>query len=200
MAQSIPDSRFKNAYEGVPAWDIGRAQSVYQALADRRMVASPLVDLGCGTGENALAFAAAGIEVLGVDIIQAAIDKATLKATSRTLNASFQVADALNLQALERRFRTIIDCALFHAFNDERRIQYEASLAAALEPGGFYYMLVFSDEEPGDWGGPRRISKAEITDTFSRGWKIHSIEAAKLETNIHEQGGRAWFSTIERTE
>lgn len=199
MAQSIPDSRFKNSYEGVPAWDIGRAQSVFQGLADRRIVGSPLVDLGCGTGENALAFAAVGVEVVGVDIIQAAIDKATFKAASRGAKGSFLVADALYLQALNRRFQTVIDSALFHAFNDEQRVRYEASLAAALEPGGFYYMLVFSDAEPSDWGGPRRISKAEIVQTFSVGWKIHSIESATLETNAHEHGGRAWFSTIERT-
>lgn len=199
MAQPIPDSRFKNSYVGVPAWDIGRAQAVFQALADRRVVASPLVDLGCGTGENALAFAATGVDVVGVDIIQEALDKAHQKAASRNLKAAFQLADALSLQTLQRRFRTVIDCALFHAFDDEQRVRYEASLAAAMDVGGRYYMLVFSDEEPSEWGGPRRISKQDIARTFSAGWKIHAIESATLETNIHPQGGRAWFSTIERT-
>jgi hypothetical protein len=64
-----------------------------------------------------------------------------------------------------------------------------------LKQKGRYFMLVFSDEEPG-WGGPRRISKGEIRTTFATGWEVESIEEARFEDRFGRGGARAWLSTI----
>ncbi|NUP13586.1 MAG: class I SAM-dependent methyltransferase [Polyangiaceae bacterium] len=199
MSDALPPSRFQAAYEGTPPWDIGRPQRSFKELLDKGGVRGPILDVGCGTGENALAFAAAGYEVTGVDIIARAIDKARDKARERGVSATFEVADALELGKLQRSFSSVVDSAVFHVFNDEDRVRYVASLAHVLEPGGRYYMLSFSDAEPTDWGGPRRISRAEIEEAFRDGWKIESIEPTRLETTFHENGGHAWFATVLRT-
>src|SRR5688572_1235339 len=164
--------RFLDAYEGTPPWDIGRPQRAFAELAARDVVRSPLLDVGCGTGEHALAFAARGVEVVGIDIAARAIEKARDKARDRGLTARFEVADALEPLGT---FATIVDCGVFHVFDDADRKTFVASLARALEPGGVYYMLVFSDREPTEWGGPRRISREEIEASFADGWKIRSI-------------------------
>ncbi len=80
------------------------------------------------------------------------------------------------------RWQTVLDCGVFHVFDDTDRPRYVASLAAAVEPGGRYHMLVFSDRQSGTLG-PRRISQAEIRASFADGWSILSIEPAVLETN-----------------
>jgi hypothetical protein len=58
-------------------------------------------------------------------------------------------------------------------------------------------MLAFSDEEP-DWGGPRRVTRQEIMDTFAAGWQVESISHARFEDHLHGEGGKAWLSTIRR--
>lgn len=108
------------------------------------------------------------------------------------------VWDALQLDELKRKFQSAIDSGLFHTFTDEDRVRYERGLHSVIKPGGRYFMLVFSDEEPADWGGPRRISKEEIKGTFSKGWRVDSIERASFEDRLHKAGGRAWLSTITR--
>ena len=60
--------------------------------------------------------------------------------------------DALELASLNQQFGTVLDCGLFHVFEDEHRSVFVESLRAVLPPGGRYYMLCFSDRQPGDWG------------------------------------------------
>ena len=90
-----------------------------------------MLDAGCGTGENALFFAARGFEVVGVDAVEAAVEAARAKAEARGLAAEFLVHDALTLEGLGRRFATVVDSGLFHTFDDGERRRYVASLAAA---------------------------------------------------------------------
>ena len=202
MAESNDDgpkpSRFFAAYEGTPPWDIGRPQPAVVELVAAGLVKGPVLDVGCGSGENAIHLAAKGHAVMGVDLVPLAIDKARQKAQARGVELDLVVGDALALGALGRTFATVIDSAVFHVFSDDARPRYVESLAGVLEPGGRYYMLVFSDREPADWGGPRRIRKDEIESSFSRGWRVLSIEEARFATNFHEHGGHAWLATIER--
>src|SRR5215813_11194641 len=53
-------NRFLTSYDTTPPWDIGRPQSAYLHVVDRGLVVSPVIDVGCGTGENGLYAAAHG--------------------------------------------------------------------------------------------------------------------------------------------
>ncbi len=111
--------------------------------------------------------------------------------------------DALALKDLPEVFDNVTDCGLFHVFSDEDRKRYVEGLASVLKPGGRLFLLCFSDEEPGTFG-PRRISKKELHDSFSRGWVIESIEPSRLEANpnnnrdFKDGGPKAWFAEIRR--
>ncbi len=151
-----PD-QFEAMYrQSSPPWDIGRPQDAIVALADAGKIRGRVLDVGCGTGENVLFLAQRGFDVTGIDLAPTAIDRARQKAQDRSLAVTFEIADALDLGALGMAFDTIVDSGLFHVFDDADRRRYVASLAAALTPGGRYFMLAFSDEQPGTWG-PRRI-------------------------------------------
>lgn len=191
-------NHFNEAYAGIPPWDIGRPQHEMVRLTQAGQVRGDVLDAGCGTGENALYLASLGHEVLGIDAAPLAIEKATEKARWRGVRASFALADALRLERLSRTFDTVIDCGLFHIFSDEERPKYARSLAAVLKPGGLYHVLCFSEEEPEDWGGPRRVTQAEIRASFSEGWRVAEIRSARFETNFHADGGKAWLATITR--
>jgi cyclopropane fatty-acyl-phospholipid synthase-like methyltransferase len=188
---------FESAYEGVPPWDIGRPQKEFVRLAEAGVIRGSVLDIGCGTGENALYFAALGHEVWGVDAAPTAIRKARGKAKDRRVEATFVVHDALQLQRLGRTFDTVIDSGLFHTFSDEDRNAFTTSLGAVLPRGGRYLMMCFSEHEPGDWG-PRRVTQAEIRKTFRAGWRVESIRRARFEANVDDGGAAAWLSTIAR--
>jgi len=197
---------FQAYYQSVPPWDIGRPQEVFVALVDAGQIRGRVLDVGCGTGENALFLASRGCLVVGIDLAPAAIEQAQRKARERASAAVFEIADALKLAELGRTFDAVIDCGVFHVFSDQQRPLYVASLAAVLAPGGKYFMLVFSDEQPGTMG-PRRVSQREIREAFADGWTVEEIAAAEFSLNpaspptraLGPSGtAKAWRSTLTR--
>lgn len=189
---------FDPAYEGTPPWDIGRPQPEVVGLSETDAFRSPVLDAGCGTGENALFLAAEGLEVVGVDASRRAIRQARSKAALRSLDVRFVLADALNLEALDTTFASALDCGLFHVFDDEERTRYVDSLRRVLDADATLHLLCFSDQEP-DWGGPRRVAKHEIRDAFADGWDVEAIDAADFVTNLAGGPIKAWRARIRRT-
>jgi SAM-dependent methyltransferase len=195
---TIPGGRgFDEAYLGVPPWDIGRPQREVVALIEAGRFTAPVLDAGCGTGENALAIAEQGNAVLGLDASPRAIGKALDKGRERGVKAEFLVADVFALEGLGRRFGSALDCGLFHVFDDHERPVYAASLAGVIEPGGVLHLLCFSDREPSGWG-PRRVTEAEIRGTFDDGWEVTELVPATFETIRPEGNVQAWRASILR--
>jgi len=188
-------------------WDIGRPQPAVVRLASEGRFAGAVLDAGCGTGENAIHIASlrvpAGLSVLGVDLAETALAIARQKARARTedrgIEVDFATADALQLERLGRMFETVLDCGLFHTFDDlDERKRYAASLASVTEHGGTLYVLCFSDEGPDT--GPHPISQEELRAAFnpSNGWHVAAIEPDRLQTRFHDHGAPAWCATIKR--
>ena len=188
---------FEEMYTATPPWDIGRPQQPFLALADAGALQGSVLDVGCGTGEHALMAASRGLDATGVDIAEAAIDSARAKAEERGLDARFLVSDALDLPGLGRQFDTVLDCGLFHIFEDPDRPTFVASLRGVTRPGGRYFMLCFSDRQPGDWG-PRRITEAELRESFADGWRIDSLEPSTIEITLDPAGVHAWLAALTR--
>ncbi len=195
---------FEQMYQGQAPWDTGRPQPAIVKLAEKGQIGGSVLDVGCGTGENLLYLATRGHEVLGLDFVPLAIERAKAKAAQRGINAHFIVGNALELKKLGRKFDTVIDCGLFHTFADEERPAFIKGLGDVLGHGGVLYILCFSDEEPGT-EGPRRISQREIRDSFQGGWTVQQIEPTQFESTpipggpIFTPGGpKAWMATIER--
>jgi cyclopropane fatty-acyl-phospholipid synthase-like methyltransferase len=188
---------FDSAYRGRPPWDIGRPQKEFVELVRRGEITGSVLDIGCGTGDHALFFAGEGHDVWGVDATPLAIRKANEKAKKRGLPVQFLVLDALDLSRLTRKFDTATDSGLFHTLSDEDRPVFVDNLAAVLSPGGKYFMLCFSDQEPCGYG-PRRITEREIRDSFSDGWSVNYIRPAIFESHTREKGSRAYLSSISK--
>jgi len=189
---------FEAAYRGgSPPWDIDGPQPEIVALAEAGELVGDVIDVGCGTGENALYLASLGRRVLGVDGSPTAIARAKEKAAARGLQVSFLVGNALDLAAIRRRFETALDCGLFHALEKEERRTYAQSLTEVLSPGSTLHILCFSDEEP-PGPGPKRISDYELRDAFRSIFALTRIRPARFESRMHPGGAKAWLATLIR--
>ncbi|MGL4550758.1 MAG: class I SAM-dependent methyltransferase [Gemmataceae bacterium] len=194
----VPSAFFDSAYDGAPAWDIGRPQDDVVRLHERGGFKGDVLDLGCGSGANAVFLASKGLTVLGIDRVPAAVERARARAAAAGSPAEFQVADALELKKLGRKFDTVLDCGLFHVFSDADRAKYVKSLASVVKARGTLHILCFSDQEPGT-DGPRRVGERELIDLLNmKGWLVEEISEARFETTIHPDGARAWLATFQR--
>jgi SAM-dependent methyltransferase len=199
---SITRARFDEAYQARPPWDIDSPQPEFARLLDQGLIRGLVLDVGCGTGENALCFAAGGLEVTGLDASSMAIARAQTKANQRGLSVRFIHGDALRLADLSDTFDTITDSGLLHVFCDEEMQQVIRGVHTVLCPGGRYWLMCFNEHATAP--GPRRLTKDRIRELFQDGWQIHRIKAARFElipgpfTDFDTHTTDAWLAEIER--
>jgi len=188
---------FRCAYWFKAPWDVGGPQPVVKTLEQEGRIKGRVLDVGCGTGDTAIFLAQKGYTVMGIDYLPRAIGLALARAKRAGTQIPFLLFDAMKLDQLQERFDTIIDLGLFHNLSDKDRMRYKFSLESAMETGGIFHMLCFSDSQPG-FIGPRRISREEIYQTFSRGWQVDSIRGSKYKVYYPIGGARSWIASIRK--
>ena len=190
------------AYLTRPPWDVGVPQPAFVALVkDGEIRPGRALDAGCGTGENAIMLARSGCTVAGIDVSPRAIGEAVTKAKAAGphVHIDFMVGNALELDRYfgPGSFDTAIDSGLFHALADEERPVYARQVHRVLRPGGGYFMLCFSDQQPGEWG-PRRVSRGEIERTFAPLFRINYIRDSHFLSNTRDRHPKAYLLSAAR--
>ena len=189
-------SSWEDAYKTTPPWDVGRPQPAFVELVKGgELNSGSVLDVGCGTGENALYLSGNGFSVTGVDLTSRAIATARAKAGERKLKVDFRIGNALSLDFKDGIFDNVIDSGLFHTFPDNDRPSYAREVARVLASRGKYFMLCFSEKEPTDWGGPRRVTRKEIGSTFPPLFNINYIRDTLFVTRFHNNGGKAYLTS-----
>ncbi len=183
-----PRDFFASVYQAPPPWDIGGAQPALDALLDAYPPVGPVLDVGCGSGDLAIALAQRGLHVLGIDFIDVAIAQAHAKAARLSPSVArllhFQVADALQPSRLAQQFGSVVDSGFFHLFESDERDRFIDELAATLLPGGRYYLLAFAVEFAPP--SPRQVTEDEVRARFTpgSGWRIRELRSAEFLSHI----------------
>lgn len=190
---------FEEKYGAKAPWDIGRPQKAFVDLFDKTLPLSPVLDIGCGSGELSLFAASKGCSVLGVDFSQIAIEQARKKARDSGSAASFEVRDTFLLSELKRKFATVLDCCFFHVLDDPSRTRYEQVMREIIEPEGTIYMLCFSRHFPRP-DAPRAVNRPDIEKTFGKGWTIIGVEQSIVEVTLAPQGLPGTFVRLKKNQ
>lgn len=101
------------------------------------------LDLGCGTGTNAIYLAQHGFEVIGVDYVARAIEVARHKAQQQNARVEFRAADVLAPGALGKTCELILDIGCFHSIEPYGRVRYADNAYKWTHQGSLLMMYVF---------------------------------------------------------
>ena len=189
--------RFMKDNEGQAAWDIGKPQDFFITTLSNNKPQSPVLDMGCGTGDLSIFTASLGCEVLGIDFASKAIELANTKTSDISSLLSFKVYDAFKLNELKIEFGTILDCFFFHMLDDAARIKYASVLHSILKPGGKLYLLSYAIALPIP-NVPRAISKNDIITTFTNGWDVKELGKTTVDSAFSENGFPGIYACIEK--
>jgi 2-polyprenyl-3-methyl-5-hydroxy-6-metoxy-1,4-benzoquinol methylase len=128
------------------------------------------LDLGCGTGTNAITLARHGWRVTGVDFVPRAVLAARAKAAQSGLTIDFYVASVTDLSALSGPFDYALDIGCLHSLRGEDRTKYSGNLPRLLRPGAWYMLYAWLPRAQA--GGAAGISAEEVDallrENFSR--------------------------------
>lgn len=170
---------YRLAYRfGRPRWDSAEPRPELKGLLQDRPPGRAL-DLGCGTGTDAIYLARQGWEVVGVDFVPEAIATARTRAAGST--ASFVTGDVTRLRqaGLAGHFDLMIDIGCYHAIPAGRRDAYATEMAAVARPGADFYLAGIADP-PATWRllGARGVSAGELRRRFGAYFDLADEQAA----------------------
>jgi 2-polyprenyl-3-methyl-5-hydroxy-6-metoxy-1,4-benzoquinol methylase len=101
------------------------------------------LDLGCGTGTNAITLARLGWQVTGIDFAPRAIRSARIKAAKAGVHVRFYVADVTRLDWLTGAYDYVLDIGCLFTLREQDRIAYARELTRLIRPGGWYMLYAW---------------------------------------------------------
>lgn len=140
---------------GAP-WEGGPRQELVSLVTSGRLSPESLppgraVDLGCGSGANAIFLAEHGFEVTGVDFSRVALAKAADTASqNRDLSVRFVEGDltAPTVPGAEGPFDLIVDYGTLDDLGGRRRVAMAKTVHRLARPGTVFLLWCFYDEIP----------------------------------------------------
>jgi SAM-dependent methyltransferase len=130
-------------------WDIGARDELKSVVESGRIRPCRAIDLGCGTGANAIYLAQKGFAVTGVDFAQAAIDEAMARAAEADVQVEFVVDDLTNLQNVSGKFDFLLDYGVLDDLRLRQRDPYVQNMLALTHARSRYMLWGF--EYPMRW-------------------------------------------------
>ncbi len=181
---------FRLLYLRKPPWDTNQTPpEVIQRVESGEIAPGRALDLGCGTGTNAIYLAQHGFQVVGIDFVPRAIEQARQKAAQAGVDVAFHVGDVSDISFLgDIQFDLALDIGCFHSIAESSRPAYARGLAEHTRPGARYLLYAF---QPRRFMAVQRlgITRDEIESLFGRWFQVGQVE----ESTDPIAGGSAWY-------
>lgn len=194
------EDRFKGRYKAHDTpWDIGAPDSsLIQAVTSTPIKPCETIDIGCGTGDNAIWLAQQGFDVVGIDTSAVAIEKAKEKASGTNAKCSLMVGNFLTCQIEGAPFGFVFDRGLFHIFeSDEERKKLTENVHRHLGKGGLWLSLIGNADEVRNTPGPPQRSAREIVNAVEPYFEILSLVSGHFGANRPDPP-RAWICLMRK--
>lgn len=188
----MPHPSWNESYaSGQLPWDTGQPEPLLvEFVCSGAVIPGPALEIGAGTGTNAIWMAERGFDVIGVDVSPLAVERAHAKMEGRALRCRFVASDFLAAPPPDGPFQFVFDRGCFHVFDEPaERQRFAAQVSAALAPRGLWLSLIGSTEGPPREVGPPRRSARDVTLAIEPALEIVELRSAEFRgTNAN-----AWF-------
>jgi methyl halide transferase len=193
-------TRWEERYQsGDTPWDTGQPSTELQrSLTEAGIQPGRAIELGCGTGTNAIWLAQQGFDVTAVDFSSMALEQARQKAAAAKVHVEFLEADVLNPLLFNERFAFIFDRGCYHVVRRLDVGKFLETLERISEPGAGGLFLTGNSKEPHD-PGPPVVSEEEIRSELGRVFEIVRLREFRFD-QVEKVGVRflGWSCLVRR--
>jgi SAM-dependent methyltransferase len=156
------------------------------------------LEVGCGTGDNAIWLAQRGFNVLAVDAAPIAIERAKSKAANADVKCTFQVLDILQTHVEGGPFRFAFDRGFLHIIDsNETRQRFAESLSGYLDESGLWLSLLGNADEVRRGPGPPQRTARDIVNAVEPYFEVLSLASSHFESSF-PQPPRAWVCLMRK--
>jgi 2-polyprenyl-3-methyl-5-hydroxy-6-metoxy-1,4-benzoquinol methylase len=152
--------------KGDTPWETGKPSTMLtQVVADEKIASCRAIDLGCGTGTNAVWLAQQGFDVVGVDLSPWAIEQARKRAKDAGASVEFVTADLLAPPNLGKPFRFVFDRGCYHVIRKIDVPGFFRTIEKLTEAGTLGLVLAGNANEKME-PGPPVVTEQEFRDEW----------------------------------
>lgn len=188
---------------GETPWDSGEpSRELTRIVAESWFEPCRTLELGCGTGTNAVYLSSRGFDVTGVDVVPLAIERGLERANAARVKLRLLTADLRSLPELGAPFPLVWDRGVYHHVRTFDLESFLGVLEKHVAPGGYYLTLAgnANDPDPPD-EGPPRVDAVSIVSELGRLFKLVELREFRFDGVI--VGGRetaplAWSALFRR--
>jgi SAM-dependent methyltransferase len=163
---------------GFTPWDTGAVPGELIELVEGDGALPPgrALDLGCGTGTQAVYLAGQGWDVTGIDAISKPLRRARARAQQAGVTVDWVQGDVARLSeaGLRPGFDLLLDRGCFHGLNGAERASYADAATELAAPGATLLMMAFARNQVRV--GPAGVDEHEVAETFAT-WEVSSSAA-----------------------
>jgi SAM-dependent methyltransferase len=165
---------------GFAPWERRPVLSTWQRLTEGPGALSPgrALDVGCGTGRDAVYLARLGWQVTGVDFAAAAIARARQRAAEEGVQVRWVAGDVSSLAGLglDPGYTLVYDFGCIQDLADAAREGAAAGIARLAAPGATLLVAAFA---PGRRVLlPRGMDQQDVIGLFGDTWELEQAESA----------------------
>jgi SAM-dependent methyltransferase len=184
--------------QGTPAWETGAASTeLVRVLDDGLVLPGSALELGCGTGADAICLYQRGFDVTAVDISPMAIERARGRSEQEDALVRFVQADVFQFAATAGQFDFVFDAGFYHYVRPVNLDSFLDVLWRVTRPGSFYLSLMGAASETAE-GGPPKVSEEEIHNELGRLFEFVQVRRFRFESPHRRQGYRGWSCLMRR--
>jgi SAM-dependent methyltransferase len=159
---------------GITPWERDSVPTPLVELGEQYPSPGRALDIGCGTGRDAVYLAGRGWTVTGVDSVPRALDAARRRAGASGVSVNWVRGDVTRLQTLGigDGYELLVDRGCLHGLADGERERYAEGIAAVAAPASRLVMFAFQPRSRGL--GPRGITSDHVTQHLGAAWELES--------------------------
>jgi ubiquinone/menaquinone biosynthesis C-methylase UbiE len=192
-----PDWNARYQQGDVP-WDSGiRSRELARVIEDGLVQPCRALEIGCGTGTNAVFLAQQGFDVTGIDLSPKALALAEQKADDAGVKATFLKADVCSLRVDLGVFDFVFDRGCYHCVRRTDLAGLLDTLRRVTQPGSKYLVLAGNANEQSE-EGPPRVHEHEIRRDLGPLFDVEFIREMRFEDKGGVDGPLGWSCLLRR--
>ncbi len=192
--------------QGTPSWDTGLLEPDFRSLIDSKRIPrnASILEIGCGSGIEAMYLAEKKYEVTAVDCSAMAIDRAHSRAREKNVWLRIVHEDIFKFCSQHKaKYDFVYDIGFYHFIRRNFLSHYIDMLWRITKSGSYYYTLAGSDEDEFDPEYVRQnflptVSQDDIFNELGTLFEIVEVKQGTIYSRARQEPFKAWSCLFRR--